>query len=210
MIIAPLLLSGCASEPVTNELSPGPVAEAVPAAPARAPLANPYLRERQPVPADAQRSFHRAQALIEAQDWQGALLELHSLAESYPQLSGPCLDLAQVYQQLGDADLADQWFQQTIANNDRNISAYNEYGVFLRRQGRFDKAEAIYLQALEQWEASADTHRNIGILYDLYVGKPEQALQHYHRYQALTGDRDREVAGWIADLERRQQYGEEG
>jgi Tfp pilus assembly protein PilF len=172
--------------------------------------ANPYLERRQAVPEEAQRRFAQAQSLIGEQEWQAALLEFQALAESYPNLSGTSLDLALVHRQLGDAKQARLWFQRSIANNPANIGAYNEYGIFLREQGEFDEAEAIYLLALNQWEASADTHRNIGILYDLYMGEPQKALHHYHRYQVLTGDTDPEVAGWIADLEHRQQSDEEG
>ncbi len=203
VIVVQLLLSGCAAQPlvVGNDAESG-AADTLRVS-TQPPAANPYLRGRRSAPAEAQRRFALAQGFIEEKEWQGALLELQDLAESYPQLSGPCLNLALVYRQLGDTDQAEHWFQQSIENNARNISAYDQYGIFLREQGRFDEAETIYLQALEQWEASADTHRNIGILYDLYVGEPDKALQHYYRYQVLTGDKDREVAGWIADLERR-------
>ncbi len=48
----------------------------------------------------------------------------------------------------------------------------------------------------------ADTHLNLGILYDLYRGEKKAALQHFSRYQELQLSDDRVVAGWIADLER--------
>ncbi len=208
LILVQLLLIGCAGRPVAIVTSPKSPADDISDASAERPQANPYLQGRQTVPAEAQRRFVQAQILIEKEEWQGALLELQALAESYPKLSGTCLNLALLHRQLGDAEQAELWFQRSIANNASNIGAYNEYGIFLREQGRFAEAEAIYLLALEQWEASADTHRNIGILYDLYVGEPQKALQHYYRYQVLSGETDREVAGWIADLERRQQSGE--
>ena len=210
LVIVQLLLFGCAEQPlVVGSDAKSGVADTlrVSAEPARA---NPYLRERDSVSVEAQHRFTQTQGLIEKKEWSAALLELRGLAESYPRLSGPCLNLALVYRQLGDADQAQHWFQKSIDNNARNISAYDQYGIFLREQGRFDEAETIYLMALEQWEASADTHRNIGILYDLYVGEPGKALRHYYRYQILTGDKDREVAGWIADLERRHRFTEEG
>ena len=56
------------------------------------------------------------------------------------------------------------------------------------------------------WSDHAETHRNIGVLYDLYRGEHEKALQHYYRYQELTGNTDRTVAGWIVLLER--QFGQ--
>jgi Flp pilus assembly protein TadD len=210
LILVQLILVGCAGRPLTVQTHLESGADEVPRAAAELAGANPYLQGRVSVPAEARQRFAQAQVLIEQQDWQAALLELQALEESYPTLSGICLELALVHWQLGDAEQAAHWFQRSIENNASNISAYNEYGIFLRNQGRFAEAEAIYLQALEQWEASADTHRNIGILYDLYVGEPNKALQHYYRYQVLTGETDREVAAWIADLERRQQSAEEG
>lgn len=210
LILVQLLLIGCAGQPaavVTRAESPAGDISGVSVG---LPQANPYLQGRQPVPEEALRRFAQAQALMGEGEWQGALLELQALAESYPKLSGICLDLALVHRQLGDTEQAQLWFQRSIANHPGNIGAYNEYGIFLREQGRFPEAEAIYLQALEQWKDSADTHRNIGILYDLYVGDPQKALQHYRRYQVLTGATDREVAGWIVDLERRQQLAEVG
>ena len=74
--------------------------------------------------------------------------------------------------------------------------------IYLREHGRFPEAEAQYLQALAVRENHADTHRNIGVLYDLYLGDRERALQHFYRYQALSDEDTRRVSGWIADLER--------
>jgi tetratricopeptide (TPR) repeat protein len=199
-----LLLGGCSTQPSVDGTSPQGMVAGAAAAPGQQPPGNPYLDGRGSVPADAQRQFEQARLLIEAGNWQGALLTLQALSQAYPRLSGPSLDLALVYQQLGDTEQAQRWFQQSIANNPGNIAAYNEYGIFLRKQGRFKEAETVYLKALDEWEASADTHRDIGILYDLYLGESGKALQHYHRYQTLTGEQDHIVADWIADLERQQ------
>jgi Tfp pilus assembly protein PilF len=195
-----LLLVACAGQTPQDTLG---AASALPGVEtAQAIVSSPYEEERHSTSGDARRRFAQANALIEARDWQSAVSELQALTQSYPQLSGPCLNLALVYQQLGDEAQAQLWFQKGIESNANNINLYNAYGVFLREQGQFDEAEKIYLQALAVWEASADTHRNLGILYDLYKGEPDKALQHYDRYQALTGSENRAVAGWIADLER--------
>lgn len=163
---------------------------------------NPYQLDRRPVAADAQRRFERALLALEQQDSASAMAQLLYLAEHYPRLSGPALNLALLSQQAGALEQAEHWFEQSIASNPANLSAYNQYGIFLREQGRFVEAEQVYLAALEVWEWHADTHRNIGVLYDLYMGERERALRHFYRYQALTGSDDRAVAGWIADLER--------
>ncbi len=203
LILVLLLLAGCIGQPplVADATGTGGHADqdATPSSP------NPYLQRRDIVPEQAASRFAHAKDLIRKKDWHGALQELHALAKRYPQLSGPCLDLALVYLELGDTERASVWFQRSITSNSDNINAYNEYAIFLRKQGRFTDAEAVYLKALRHWEASADTHFNIGILYDLYLDQPARALHHYHRYQVLTGQSNREVAGWIADLERRLQ-----
>ena len=82
------------------------------------------------------------------------------------------------------------------------LTSLTTLGGVLREQGRFDEAEQVYLSALTVWDDHATTHRNLGVLYDLYRGERERALEHYYRYQALTGGEDRTVAGWIIDLER--------
>ena len=61
----------------------------------------------------------------------------------------------------------------------------------------------MYQQALSSDDSYANAHRNIAILYEIYRGEYDKALQHYHRYLALIGGEDREVSMWIADLERR-------
>lgn len=92
---------------------------------------------------------------------------------------------------------------EMITDPNLELAVYNERGIALREQGKFAEAEQAYLDALGQREAHPDSHRNLGILYDLYMGSTDQALLHFNRYQDLTGEEDRRVAGWIADLERR-------
>ena len=47
---------------------------------------------------------------------------------------------------------------------------------------------------------------NLGILYEVYLGKLPQALEAYREYQELqasVGAEDARVKGWVIDLERR-------
>jgi len=92
---------------------------------------------------------------------------------------------------------------ERVGAGDGEVAGLNTDAIALREQGDFPGAEAAYLAALGADPDHADTHRNLGILYDLYLGVPGRALHHYGRYQALTQATDRRVAGWIADLERR-------
>lgn len=167
----------------------------------RAP--NPYLLNRPVVPSAARRRFAAATIAMKEQQWQLAETDLLWLTVHYPQFSGPYLDLALLYQQSGQPDKVEPAFQQAIATNANNVVAYNQYAIYLRGQGRFAKAEALYLRALKVWPDSAQTHLNLGILYDLYMGKLDRALAQYQAYQALQDRPDHRVQGWIVDTERR-------
>ncbi len=69
--------------------------------------------------------------------------------------------------------------------------------------GMFDESLAAYKKSLKLDHDYALAHRNIGILYDLYLQLPEQALNHYKKYLQLTSEPDKQVNNWIIDLERR-------
>jgi Tfp pilus assembly protein PilF len=163
---------------------------------------NPYLLNRQKVSSEAMDRFNAATAAIENQQWQQAEQDLHWLVTNHPELSGPYLDLALIYKQTDQPEKADEFFSMAIVVNSTNLDAYNQYAIFLREQGNFQQAEATYLAALSIWADYPDTHKNIGVLYDLYMGKKEAALQHYLIYQGLTDGSDKQVAAWIVDLER--------
>jgi Tfp pilus assembly protein PilF len=202
LIALQLLLSACSVQ-APREASVQPAAKA--GGPGSAGALQPPIRadqNQQDASPEAVRHFGRANRAIEQEDWSTAIAELQWLLENYPDLSGPCLNLALVYQYQGDRDLAEQYYLQSMHINPNNLAAYNQYAVFLREGGRFSEAEQVYKKALGVWETHPQTHLNIGILYDLYMGDQGRALQHFHRYQNLTGFEDQLVAGWIIDLER--------
>lgn len=81
--------------------------------------------------------------------------------------------------------------------------ALNLLGLAFREQGQFSQAEETYRKGLQHAPTSARLHLNLGILYDLYLNKPDQALTSYRAYQQLQTPPDAKVAGWIAVLERK-------
>lgn len=155
------------------------------------------------VPAAAQTLFDSAVAAQREQNWDQAEQQLKQLCEKYQQLSGPHLNLALLYAQTQRPQLVEAEFKQALQINPKNIAAYDQYGIWLRDQTRMQEAEAIYLQALERAPDHADTHLDLGILYDLYMGKLPQALEQYQRYLELTNDEKSPVHGWVVDLQRR-------
>jgi Tfp pilus assembly protein PilF len=204
LIALQLLLSACSVLPPRDASvqsagktnAAASVATAAPKPPVRASQGQ---RDASP---QAIRHFERANRAMEHEDWGTAIAELQWLLENYPDLSGPCLNLALVYQYQDEPELAEQYYRYALQINPNNLPAYNQYAVFLREQGRFSEAEQVYKDALGVWEAHPQTHINIGILYDLYMGDQVRALEHFNRYQDLTGSEDQQVAGWIVDLKR--------
>ncbi len=159
------------------------------------------------VPAAAQAAFDSALTAQRAQQWPEAERQLKQIVEKYPQLSGPHLNLALLYAQTQRPQLAEENFKRALQINPSNIGAYNQYGIWLRTQARFADAEAQYRQALAKNPNSAETHLDLAILYDLYLGKLPQALEHYLRYLELAGDEKSPVHSWVADLQRRMKAG---
>lgn len=190
------LLAGCQSgAPARKADAAGPAAAGEPA--------DPYLRNRPEVPAAAQSAFDSALTAQRAQQWDDAERQYKQLAAKYPQFSGPLLNLALIYAQTRRPQLAEQYFKQALQVNPDNLNAYDQYGIWLRAQGRFADAEKAYQQALTRWPDHPESHLNLGILYDLYMGRLLQALEQYQRYLALTRDDKSPVRGWVVDLQRR-------
>lgn len=159
----------------------------------------------QTVPAAAQAQFDSALAAQNAQQWDEAERQFNQLLTTYPQLSGPALNLALIYAQTQRAQLADAFFTRALTINPKSAEAGDQYGIWLRTQGRFDDAERIYLQVLASNPDYANAHLNLAILYDLYLGKSAPALEHYQRYLELTNDEKSPVHGWMSELQRRMQ-----
>jgi Tfp pilus assembly protein PilF len=211
MVFALLVLSGCEyiASFMTRSDMPVEMVEQV-EEPAKT-LVNPYQQNKVSVSDSVQAQFKRALQLMSESNWSQAETLLRDLIEQQPTLSGPILNLAMVKQQQGDLSAAERYYQQAIATNKNNIAAYNRYAVFLRQQGSFKKAEQYYQQALIIWPHSAETHRNVGILYDLYMGQLANAQHHYQQYLQLRErapgfDADKtykQVKGWDIDLGRR-------
>ena len=82
-------------------------------------------------------------------------------------------------------------------------AALNQQAIALRQQGEFAKAREAYEAALAADASYATACLNLGILHDLYLGQPAEALAMYSRYLALTPAGDTAVGKWVADLKNR-------
>ena len=148
-----------------------------------------------------------AVALQEAGYLAGAEQRFVAIAGDYPQRVEPRISLALLQSADGRYDEAERMLEEVVAKFPDSAVAWNELGILRRRAGHFPDADEAYLRALGADQNYALAHRNRGILMDLYMGQPAEALQHYRRYVEIAGADD-EVDAWIAELELRVPAGD--
>lgn len=141
--------------------------------------------------------------VMRAEEWETAREMTQELILNHPTLAAGYANMGNIHRQLGDNEKAEQAWLKALQLRENWAAVYNQLGVFYRDQSRFKEAQTMYEKAIAVDEAYANSHRNLAILYEIYLGNFELALQHYHRYQELLGVENKEVSLWIIDLERR-------
>ena len=156
-----------------------------------------------PVSAANREAFKRALAAIKAERWAEAEPLLQKLTADEPKLAAPWVNLGQVYLAKGQVEEARLALKQAASVKSDNCVALNQLGVLSRQVGDFAAAEYHYKRCLAVEPNNETVVLNLGILYELYLGRLPEALAAYRQYQDLSGTTDRQVKGWVMDLERR-------
>jgi len=156
-----------------------------------------------PVTPALQADYLDAITLMQEHEWKAAQQRLSPITVSHPQLSGPWLNLGITQLQLGNSAAAESSFKRSLDANPGNIEACNQLGILYRRAGQLDDAHRFYEAALLHDPDYADAHWNLGILHDQYLSNPQLALQHYERFQEITGSGDPQLQAWIDELRQK-------
>ncbi len=153
---------------------------------------------------ELQSAYDALLARLQADD-PTALSDLEKFSTAHPDLAGPLLNLGLVRVRAGDEAAAADYFQRATAVCTQCGPAWNQLGVLGRKQGRFADAEQAYLRAIELQPDYAPAYYNLAVLYELYIPRPDLALQYYERYLQVGGPEDAsaDVEKWVADLRRR-------
>ena len=177
VLLTATALGGCAATPPAREAPAGP---------------DPALANRLGAAVDAATSGQtgRAESM------------LNGLSDERPDLVAPQLNLAILYAETGRREEAETVLERLLTDSPEDPAAWNQLGVLRRRDGRFGEADEAYSMALAADPTYAPAYRNRGVLLDLYLGRPGEALEHYRRYVELQGG-DEEVERWVAELELR-------
>ncbi len=155
--------------------------------------------------ASAQSDYQRALGLMDQQRDTEAKPYLVDLAARYPDSAGPLTNLGIIAARGGDIEAAANYLLLATTVCTNCAPAWNQLGILHREAGRFEEAEGAYRQALDHDADYALAHYNLGVLYDLYRARPAEAVEHYERFVAISGDTadSAAVSRWIADLRRR-------
>ena len=149
--------------------------------------------------------YAKALGYMDAGNDSRAQRELEAFGEAYPDYAGAQVNLGIIYGRSGRPDAAEAAFRRAVTVCAECASAYNHLGITQRYKGLFDDAEKSYLLAIEADPNYTLAYYNLGVLYDLYRGRPDLALQYYEAYvERETDAADLEdVRKWIIDLRRR-------
>ena len=157
-----------------------------------------------PEPVDLdQQLYQQALLALKNGDTEIALDALTQLSKSAPDKPYLFTNLGLAHFKLQQGEDAELAFTEAIARDANDAVAHNHLGILQRRKGQFQEALQQYQRAIEIDANYATAHLNIGILFDLYLQDLDRALQHYQNYQSLSNGDDKQVDGWIIDIERR-------
>src|SRR6185437_408592 len=155
-----------------------------------------------PIPERATQQYAQALQLMKAGRNTDAELEFKQLVVGYPQLAGPQLNLGLLYLRDSRLPEAEMAFKTVLEQNPASAVAGNELGITERGLGKFADAEAAYQRAIAADPNYAPAHLNLGVLYDLYLGQPQKALDEFERYIGIAGE-NKQVDGWMVELRKR-------
>jgi tetratricopeptide (TPR) repeat protein len=85
-------------------------------------------------------------------------------------------------------------------------NVYYNLGVGALQKGDFAQAESAFLRVLQINPLDKEACYNLGVLYEKFLDRPEEAVRYYTRYINLTDDADRDVEqvkSWIKEMKQR-------
>lgn len=185
--VAVLLLSACTQEAVRDNVKPD----------------KPIVK----LDKSDQRTFNKALWNIKEKHYTKANTILDKLIAKYPGAAGPYANKGIIYSKRKKYDKAVKYFLKALENNASLVQARNHLAVVYRVQGKFTQAKEMLEAAIATDPYYANAYYNLGILYELYLQKPEKALENYQLYLDLKKSGDKRVAQWVSLLQRQIKAG---
>lgn len=160
------------------------------------------IKETSGMDAKSREGFDRASAMIREEKYDKAIELLEKVIAQSPGVTAPHINVAIAYEKTKKAEQAEQHLKKALELIPGHPVASNEYGLLLRKAGRFAEGRAIYEKALAAFPEYYPIHKNLGILCDLYLKDLACAVEHYEIYSKAM-PKDEQVKVWLADLHTR-------
>jgi Tfp pilus assembly protein PilF len=207
------LLAGCATagKAKVEPVKPAPAAAAEPSPPPPTGPSVVHLTDgregfviKEPSTMDAQlrADFEQAGVMIKEAKYDKAIELLEKVIAQSPEMTAPHINLAIAYREINKPEQAEQHLKKALELIPGHPLASNEYGLLLRKAGRFAESRLIYEKALAAFPEYSPIHKNLGILCDLYLKDVACAVEHYASYDKAM-PKDQQVKLWLADLQTR-------
>ncbi|MBU2955644.1 hypothetical protein [Marinobacter sp. F3R08] len=124
-------------------------------------------------------------------------------AQTDPELAAHYAEQGRLALEEGRKGAAVKAWQRAVTLDPTNAVTVNNLALVLKDQYRFSEAATLLETGITHSPEVAALHFNLAVISELYLLDLETALAHYNRYRELTEEDDSQVAGWVADLERR-------
>jgi len=160
------------------------------------------IREPSGVDAHSRADFDLASSMIREGKYDTAIELLEKVSAQSPAMTAPRVNLAIAYGRMSKPEQAELHLKKALESIPGHPLASNEYGLLLRKTGRFAESRQIYEKSLAAFPEYYPVHKNLGILCDLYLKDPVCAVEHYEIYGNAV-PRDQQVKLWLADLQTR-------
>jgi len=157
------------------------------------------IRETPDMDAGSRAEFERAVNMMNAGNNDAAIELLTRVIDRSKGATAPHINIAMAYLRTGKPELAEQHFKTALGLVPNHPVAGNEYGLLLRRSGRFQEARETYEKSVAAFPEYLPARKNLGILCDLYLNDPACALKQFEFY-SKTMPADEKVKIWIAEL----------
>ena len=115
--------------------------------------------------AAAQERSQLGLAYLRKGDSEQAKINLDKAMEYAPELEQVNVAMAYYFESVGEIQKAEETYDRAIETRDATGDAANNFGVFLCKQGKYDKSERMFLRAIDnrKYSRTASSYENLGI-----------------------------------------------
>jgi Tfp pilus assembly protein PilF len=163
------------------------------------------IKETSGMGAQLRADFDQASAMIKEVKYDKAIELLEKVIAQSPGMTAPHINIAIAYGRINKPEQAEQHLKKALELIPGHPVASNEYGLLLRKAGRFAESRQIYEKSLAAFPEYYPIHKNLGILCDLYLKDSASALKHYEIYSKAK-PKDEQVKLWLVDLHNRLRH----